>query len=165
MTHVTGVHMWQKRCHMWQMRCHRWHWWRWPAYISQKILSKLNFINIHWPDETKLSALFRFLTTIITSFYPLQGRNPGPLYILDDSCSCSTGLNVGLKILVSIRITSEPRNKPNQKWDLLSVCDLQHTWDLVLVQTAQRDTFLDRWLLQQAEGLSALQHTPDMKDD
>ena len=30
--------------------------------------------------------------------HPLQGRNPGPLYIFDDSCSCSTGLKVGLQV-------------------------------------------------------------------
>ena len=42
------------------------------------------------------------------TLYPLQGRNPGPLYILEDSCSCSTGLNVGLK---SVCITSEAENQ------------------------------------------------------
>ena len=76
-------------------------------YISQMIPSNTFAINMHWLDQqtiASLSATSRFQPLLLLgsksrTLYPLQGRNPGPLYILEDSCSCSTGLNVGLKIL------------------------------------------------------------------
>ena len=64
--------------------------------------------------------------------HPLQGRNPGPLYIFDDSCSCSTGLKVGLQVWRR----SESSCKCGGGVQKISL-----TLGQALVQTVQQGTF------------------------
>ena len=67
--------------------------------------------------------------------HPLQGRNPGPLYIFDDSCSCSTGLKVGLQVWRR----SESSCKCGGGVQKISL-----TLGQALVQTVQQGTFSSR---------------------
>ena len=83
--------------------------------------------------------------------HPLQGRNPGPLYIFDDSCSCSTGLKVGLQV----RRRSESSCKCGGGVQKISL-----TLGQALVQTVQQGTFSSRWWLPRWAVWSTLRYTP-----